>query len=398
MNFLFPNEFAGIVFGKNEYTAAVIKKHGRGFTVIRACRVKSSDKNACGRVIEEISLTADTPVAVAAAFPGMALFSTPALDIPAGRQRESLEFELPRRLPAVPAARHIGYTLNSGSDGALTATVLVVPSAPVTDFAAMLAAANFKPDVLLHPAQSLAGEAAKLPLFLPELDGGYFWQNGRFEAGGNEETNAAMLTMLGRRMDISAVGDKDAMLGALLLAEFAAAADFRTRAKPLQPLLPENTRAQRYRLWIKTAAILAALLIASYGFRGLSREIKFRIVYNEAADQMAALKSRISSKQKDIANLEKLTKDFSKALDPQLKIENPVIDWSNLAARLPENTRVNAMRWNQGKISVALQTSDEADIPSLLGSGRLYSVSVTGQNQRNDLRMYELVLTPGGQK
>ncbi|MGE4301332.1 MAG: hypothetical protein AB7F40_06990 [Victivallaceae bacterium] len=398
MSFLFPNEFAGIMFGKNEYTGVVLKKHGRGFEVVRASKVKSSEKNACARIIEELSMPADTPVAVAAALPGMALFSAPALELPLGRQRESLEFELPRRLPSVPTARYSGYTLRVLDDDSLAAAMLVVPATSLTDFSAMLAAAGLKPDALLHPAQALDGEAAKLPLFLPELDGGYFWRDGRFESGGNDDTNLQMLAHIGRRIDLSAVGDKNAMLGAIILAEFAASPEFRTRAKPLLTLLPETVRARRYRLWIKTAAILAALLLANYTFNALRSEIKFRMVYNDAADQFSALKNKLNNQQKQINTLEKQAKDYNKALDPQLKMDNPAIDWSNLAARLPENTRVNAIRWNQGKISVSLQTSDEADIPSLLAAGRLYTVSVTGQNLRNDQRMYELVLTPGGRK
>ena len=289
MSFLFPNEFAGIVFGKEEYTAVLLKRHGRGFTVVKASRVKSSDKDACARILAELSMPADTPLAVAAALPGMALFGAPALDLPPGRQREALEFELPRRLPSVPAARYSGYTLRTAEDGSLSAAMLVVPAAPVNDLSAMLAAAGVKPDVLLHPAQALDGEAAKLPLFLPELDAGYFWRDGRFEAGGGEETNLPLLAHIGRRIDLSAIGDRNAMLGAVILAEFAASPEFRTRARPLLPLLPETVRARRYRLWIKTAAILAALLLANYTFCALRGEIKFRMVYNDAADQFAAL-------------------------------------------------------------------------------------------------------------
>ena len=397
MSFLIPDEFAGLSLGRSTLSAVTLKRIGGKFKLLNKIELPVEKNDALKTAADTVITSADTVLAVAAALPGAVLFSCKTLDISLDRQREALEFELPRHLAATGTSMHFGQTFTPDGEGGGTAGVLAAPGAALNSRYNALNAAGLKADVFLHPVQALPPECAKMALSLPDFAPDYYWLNGEYEhAADNSDAanlNAPLAAALEKYID-AAADDIQKFLAPILVALFCARPEFSRRVKPLLPLLPQNLRTSRCRIWIKTAVILAALLALNYGFAGIRAAARNHSAYQSVQNELDAVTGKFNALKKSVAARERGAKDIQKALDGAAAAENPAADWAMLAARLPEGTTVNYIRWNGDTVQFAIQTTADDDIPRLLANTRKNAkVTVNSQSSRGDSRMLELTMT-----
>ncbi|MDD4817600.1 MAG: hypothetical protein PHI85_06490 [Victivallaceae bacterium] len=400
MSFLIPNEFAGLSVGRSTVSAVTLKRVGGKLRILNRFSAPADKEDAIKRAAARVVTSADTVLAVTAAVPGAIVFHCATLDITLERQREALEFELPRHLAATSTAMRFGHTFTPDGKGGGTAVVLAAPAAALSTLCATLENAGIKADALLNPIQAMPPECDGQALFLPDFDPDYYWLNGGYERAGADTAanvlNSTVAAELAKRIDAPAE-DILEYIAPILAADFAARPEFSRRAKPLLPLLPPRLRTGRCRIWAKTAMILAALLALNYGFAGLRAAFRNHAAYQTVESELDTLTGKFNALKKSVSARERNVKEMQKALDGSAAAENPAADWALLATVLPEGTTLNYIRWNGGAIQLSLQTSSEEDIPRLLTNARHNTkVTVNSQGARGDSRSMELTIADTG--
>lgn len=325
-------------------------------------------------------------VVLTGAVPGGVFFNFETLRLAPREQREALVLELPRQLLSPPDDPVFQYLPvgDGGSADMEKLNVYAFERKALDAVTAPLRRARLRADELIHPLLTVKpGDPA---VFLPGIDPGFYFCDGKFHrAAGEEQARAAEAewkNILSGKFEFACeVADFRELFPVLLCARFIADGGFNRHRKELQ-LMPKELHPVRYRRQLRLTAILGgALLLTLLWSCGRERWREFS-KYREVAAQTEELQRKNDQMQSALRRAGKEQKEIAKVINANFGESDVLGQLADISRLLPQDVMVTDFRWNETGIDLVLQSeSENLDLPGVLKPLTRWKVTDIHQRQ-----------------
>ena len=386
------SEFVGVALGEGVIRGVLARRRGKKLELRRMVRREfAADQlaEALKAVFDELSPGRETVILIAATLPGDSCFGCELPELKGEQLRSALEFELPRRLPAIPPDYRLEYSSQPGRDGLRRYVVQVFPGAAAEPLLAALSAVGRGVDELAHPLLLLPELPVGAATRFPEMSGPFCWQDGVFQypAADRSKVNQALSEVLGARFLLKE-GEREAVLKEYLTpltaVLFAAAPGFRRRRAGLG-FLPPEFRPRRYRRMGYLAVLLGVLLVGCLALRGCDRVRSFRSEYLRLRDRAEELAERSAKLKRQLAVRDTEWKELKRVLELSPGDHQLLNKLAVLSEKLPKEAQLTSFRMAEGNFDLTLQTSQSnLDATTALRREGGFKINRLQQRRMND--------------
>ncbi len=329
----------------------------------------------------------DELIVLTGVIPGGTFFCLDVISLPPREQREALLMELPRqtlRTPAAPVCQFCPVT-EPGIEGLQTLNVYAFEQKRLDAATTPLRREHLRADELVHP---LIGVSPEEPaVFIPEIDPGFYFQNGKFHhVCGAEEMLETAGTQWRTVMERKFVQDVEnanfkAYFPLLLTARLIASGKYRRHRDGLR-ILPDELHPVRFRRQLHlTAALSIALVLLWLWNIGRERWRDFQ-AYRDIVSQTRELKQGADSMQSSLRRALREQRDIGKVISSNFGEGDIIGQLAALSKLLPQDVMVSDLRWSESGIDLVLQSeSDNLDLPRILKPLSRWKVADIQQRQ-----------------
>lgn len=391
-------EYTLISFSRTRAAVCRFRRSSRGKYRLAARSAVSVGENDPGEAVRRALKEAGGAqgcVILCGDVPGGGFFRCPALPVPGvPARRSALEFELPRRLTAVPADPVIQFIPSDGEKSALW-NVYAFPASGFLSVEALMSPSRRKADELIHPL--LAVRPGDPDVMLPVLEPDFVFSHGQWREAREEDRGISPFWEEEFRKYFvlpEGVPYADCM-ECLLVMRLLMSNGFRDGERGVR-VLPARLRPKRLRLHL-AATVLLLLVLGGIHLKTVAQSAAARSrEYSTLAKERDNYRRKSSRLRTSLKKEEKESRELQRILQLEEGDRDTLTRLEDLTLALPSDMLVTSLRFNGMTADLMLQSeSASANLPASLKSLRYWKIAQLQQRSMGEtLTMTVLKLVP----
>ncbi len=368
MSLFSTTEYAAITIGSDgTLRGARLRRSHKRLSVNRVFKLLPDDRELTerfGDAIKKLELKSEHILIISSPLAGGFFFTARTPELAVRELASTLEFDAQQQVLQLPRDFRLQFVSKPATEAELEVSVYGFPAGALQNLCRILTIWKRRADAFIYPLLALPELPPEEKTLLPELDPAFYWQDGSWRPTSVPDHtlyNENLLKLIKEEIifepEVKEKSNYEDFITVLALLRYGANNEF--RQQPGLAVLPAALRPQRLRSLIRTAIILALIIVGSLGFSGIKYLIKFRNEYQQLQQQTASQLKRTETTRRALRAKEKEHKEMIRINELNIGDHELLFNLARLSEALPRQALVTNMRWNESGVDLTIQTSQQ---------------------------------------
>lgn len=396
MSLFSATEYAAITIGSDgTMRGARLRRSRKHLSVNRVFKLLPDERELTerlGEVIKALELKSEHILIISSPLSGGFFFLTRTPELSVRELASALEFDAQQQVLQLPRDFRLQFVSKPAAEGELKVAVYGFPAGALQNLCRSLVIWKRRADAFIYPLLALPELPSEEMTLLPELDPAFYWQNDSWRPTSSSNHtlyNENLLKLIREEIIFDPeIGEQhyEDFITVLTLLRYGTSNEF--HHQPGLAVLPAALRPQRLRSLIRTASVLALIIIGSLSFNGVKYLIKFRNEYQQLQQESTSLIKRTETTRRALRAKEKEHKEMIRINELNIGDHELLFNLGRLSEALPRQALVTNMRWSESGVDLTIQTSQQnLDMAAALRRLTNFRVGTIQNRQMNDAIM-----------